>query len=218
MDHTSEFWDSLNDSLSEEDTAGAASILCQKCGICCNGTLFSHVTVHEKDVKKVEKAGVTTRQTSSGDFEFAQPCPQYCDESCSIYLSRPQKCRDFYCNLQRNVLNGSIPLEAGEQIVSTIKGHAVWLRQRAKEMSDTDAEDEAVNLRDFLYSYEKRISKLEDPEEVTASDRELIKKAFQFFKLADRFFQKARRLTKYGDLLQRFPEQSDNHGHTNPEP
>ena len=50
--------DSLAKIGSNGDTALAANALCQNCGVCCDGSLFTAVTAYNYEIKKIEKAGV----------------------------------------------------------------------------------------------------------------------------------------------------------------
>ena len=102
------------------DTALAANKLCKNCGVCCDATLFPSVTIFNREINKVEKAGVTVYERTRGNFVFDQPGSCFSGGICSIYASRPEKCRSFFCILQRKVLNGSISLGDGNKIVGAV--------------------------------------------------------------------------------------------------
>ena len=194
------------------DTALAANALCQKCGICCDGSLFSSVTVYKHKIKKLEKAGVKVYGRTRGSFQFDQPGSCFEGGTCSIYAARPEKCRSSFCILQRKVMNGSVSFSDGSKLVIAVKTHAAWLTGRASQMSKK--EEKNFQLRDFLVNYYKRGLErnfkggtlARPPAKLSASDKEFIGRACEYLKLMERFFLETSLLEKYGALIQSFRE------------
>lgn len=192
------------DSISPElNTALAASQLCKECGICCDGTLFSSVVVYHDEPAVLENAGVSVYKKSGGRFKFDQPCPCLSDNQCSIYPTRPKKCRTFSCGLQRKIMNGSMSLLAGLEIVATVKRQS---EQLSEQLGPAKPEtSKALNLRDHLTSYCKKVAGRGERGKLTLREQTKVSRIFEHLKLIDRFFHETSLLTKYGALIQNIP-------------
>ena len=98
----------------------AASSLCTKCGLCCNGVLFDWVPVATDEQERLPGLGLALDLNEEG-ARFAQPCPKFEDGLCQIYSSRPGACRRFQCELLQKVVGGIVDLGEAEAIVSQAK-------------------------------------------------------------------------------------------------
>jgi hypothetical protein len=86
----------IND-ISELDDA--ASKLCRSCGLCCDGTLFSFVPVHDTDnLQRLQAAGIKLIAHDE-QSKFEQPCSAHTGQCCRLYGDRPANCRKFRCKL-----------------------------------------------------------------------------------------------------------------------
>jgi Fe-S-cluster containining protein len=99
-------------------TAYAANALCQKCDLCCDGSLFPVVIINRDDLEDV---GLEIHERDDGVLYFHQPCSKFSDGVCSIYASRPKTCRNYSCKLQKKILNGSMSSQDAESIFSSLK-------------------------------------------------------------------------------------------------
>ncbi len=108
-------------------SAQQSAVLCQTCGLCCNGALFSFVALKEKDVEALKGTPIKTRADKDGKTIFSQPCAALSGTSCSIYEKRPGACRSYLCSLTRGVLNGSNDLESALGHVADMKARGAWL-------------------------------------------------------------------------------------------
>ena len=98
--------------ISEKNSAAAASRLCQACGLCCDGTLFHTVRLQPGDSAQELKAhGILIHYKKRHDF-FEQPCSCFNHKSCSIYADRPTRCRLFECQQLKRLASGEIKEEA----------------------------------------------------------------------------------------------------------
>ena len=86
----------------------AASRLCNACGLCCNGVMFHKVQLQPRDVAQDLVALGLRIKRKKGQEYFMQPCPAYEHSACSIYPSRPERCRLFQCQQLRRMLAGEI--------------------------------------------------------------------------------------------------------------
>lgn len=173
--------------------------MCKECGVCCSGALFSHVRVSTTEEKSVRKAGLCLHERK-GMVYFDLPCSCFSDDTCTVYDSRPARCRDYYCTLENSVLNGSIPVKEARTIVADMKQHADWLSN--KVVLSKNSESQNLNLRDFLFFYQKKLEDIKNERKLSAAERTYIKRAFEYVKLIDRYFLETSLLTKWARLVQ----------------
>jgi len=80
--------------------------ICIKCGLCCDGTLFSYAYL--KDSETLTSPYLfRTFILQEGRKAFKLPCCYLKDKKCSIYNNRPYSiCAEFKCKLLNAVENG----------------------------------------------------------------------------------------------------------------
>ena len=83
------------------------STLCASCGLCCDGTIFCHVSLEEgEDAKHYSELGAEPDKQRA---HFPLPCAAYDSATgCAIYDSRPAACRWFHCHLLVQLQSGKI--------------------------------------------------------------------------------------------------------------
>ncbi len=86
----------------------AASRLCTACGLCCNGVLFHTVRLQPRDSAKDLTALGMKLKRKKGQRYILQPCPAWRAAGCTIYESRPERCRLFECQQLQRVAHGKI--------------------------------------------------------------------------------------------------------------
>ena len=75
--------------------------LCLECGMCCDGTLFTHVALSPEESKRLGIDGV-----------IRQPCQKLGAQCrCLVYADRPKACARFVCMLGRALEDGEVGLE-----------------------------------------------------------------------------------------------------------
>lgn len=91
--------------------------LCLKCGLCCDGTLFTHVALTDEEQKRLPSLGGVIRQR----------CPALAaDLKCSVYAERPKACSRFVCMLGRAHEEGEVGLDEALALVGEVRS----LRER----------------------------------------------------------------------------------------
>ena len=81
--------------------------LCLTCGMCCDGTLFTHVALTAEESKRLGLNGV-----------IRQPCPQLGEgRKCAVYAQRPKGCSSFVCMLGRALEDGEVQLPEAVEVV-----------------------------------------------------------------------------------------------------
>ncbi len=82
--------------------------LCLKCGLCCDGTLFTHVALTDEEQKRLPSLGGVIRQR----------CPALgADLKCGVYAERPKGCSRFVCLLGAAHEDGEVGLDEALGIV-----------------------------------------------------------------------------------------------------
>jgi hypothetical protein len=100
---------------------GGASI-CVGCGLCCDGTLFSHLGVLDDADLGIPLRQLGVEVIAEADPPvFALPCPALADGACTVYhRHRPRACGWFECDLLVAVGAGTTsPAEARATIAAT---------------------------------------------------------------------------------------------------
>ncbi|MES2137311.1 MAG: YkgJ family cysteine cluster protein [Pseudomonadota bacterium] len=90
----------------------SSSDLCNACGLCCNGVLFDHVAIEAGESEQVARLGFALSTAKEGGERFAQPCPMFRNNCCSIYADRPGSCRGYRCELLKKLEAGEIGFDA----------------------------------------------------------------------------------------------------------
>jgi Fe-S-cluster containining protein len=94
------------------------SILCTRCGLCCNGSFLADVELSAREASRLEFAGLDIED----DSLLLQPCAALNGARCSMYAHRPKCCRTFECLLLQRAKRGQISIAtATRQIDDTLK-------------------------------------------------------------------------------------------------
>ncbi|QSQ11930.1 YkgJ family cysteine cluster protein [Myxococcus landrumensis] len=75
------------------------STLCLRCGMCCDGTLFTHVSLQPEEASALRRHGVPLLQREEGPPVLAQHCSALEGRTCTVYADRPASCRRYHCQL-----------------------------------------------------------------------------------------------------------------------
>lgn len=94
--------------MSHAETSSVAERLCEACGMCCNGVMFHTVILQPGDSTPALKAlGLKVKERKEKRY-IEQPCPAHQNCQCTIYASRPTRCRLFECRQLKQVASGEI--------------------------------------------------------------------------------------------------------------
>jgi Fe-S-cluster containining protein len=92
--------------------------LCEACGLCCNGTLYTHVVLTEDDVVALKQHPQVAVEVRDHQPAIAQGCAQHDGSGCRIYGQRPAACARYYCSLAEAVKYDDLSLPEGLAIVA----------------------------------------------------------------------------------------------------
>lgn len=107
--------------MTTSEIAAAASRLCLDCGMCCNGVLFQIVRLQPGDsVRDLESLGLRLSRKKREPY-FRQPCEKLIECTCSIYESRPMRCRLFECQQLHRLENREASEEEIARVIESAK-------------------------------------------------------------------------------------------------
>ena len=116
----------------------AASELCKACGLCCNGVMFHLVRLQPTDIPQdLVALGLRIKRKKNG-AHILQPCPAYQCSSCSIYPSRPERCRLFECQQLRRIALGQITQEAASEKIRDVQARVERIDSLLRASGKTD--------------------------------------------------------------------------------
>lgn len=95
--------------------------ICVGCGLCCDGTLLSHLAVSdESDLGMPLRAMGVALITAADPPVFELPCPAVDAGVCTIHhLHRPHACSLYECALSRSVLSGEVDADTARAIITS---------------------------------------------------------------------------------------------------
>ena len=99
-------------------------ILCTRCGLCCDGSLFADVELAgPRETSGLELLGLDVEDADNGEGALLSlPCRALNGKRCSIYPHRPECCRTFECRLLQQAKTGDISVDrAKEKIAEALK-------------------------------------------------------------------------------------------------
>jgi len=89
--------------------------LCQSCGLCCDGSLFSRVPLGITEKVPEAQLGVVTN--GYGARHVPQRCAALAGTVCQVYAERPLACRRYECLLFAALREGEVSLTEAIEVV-----------------------------------------------------------------------------------------------------
>ena len=75
------------------------SELCRRCGLCCDGNLFSHVPLLPTEIEPARRQGLAVVSLMGDSPAIRQCCSALRERQCTVYAERPERCRRYVCRL-----------------------------------------------------------------------------------------------------------------------
>ncbi|MCP4337727.1 MAG: hypothetical protein GY799_02305 [Desulfobulbaceae bacterium] len=127
--------------------------LCQSCGLCCTGVMFSEVPLHETDdCELLQNLGIDI-QLHDGKKSFSLPCQHHDESSCKIYADRPGVCVGFRCCLLKDLHTGKIDLQQAEQYIHTVSLAHDRLKREIAELAPNLAGSNIFKIRHYVANH-----------------------------------------------------------------
>lgn len=118
--------------------------LCVDCNLCCDGSLFSSVTVTPAEEKNLRLV-LNLEQQSGGLFRQPQRCVQLGDTGmCGCYAQRPAKCQEYECDLLKAVDAGLVHIDDAHVITQDAKWASMMTAQAFRLAIPDDPLDDAI--------------------------------------------------------------------------
>lgn len=132
------------------------SELCQQCGLCCSGSLFTFLPVSSEEAGRVGALGVRLEQRRDGRIAMLLPCAVLRGTRCGAYEQRPARCREFVCQLgralergERSMADAIVVVEEAKRRLAELEqlvgpaapGDVRSVMQRAQQFEATEPED-----------------------------------------------------------------------------
>jgi hypothetical protein len=116
--------------VSELDQVADNQSICIGCGLCCDGTVLTHLAVRDESDLGAPLQGLGVQIIAAADPPvFELPCPAVCDGVCTIHsLHRPSACSQYECKLSRAVLDGEVSTEEARSVISATLGSREQVR------------------------------------------------------------------------------------------
>jgi Fe-S-cluster containining protein len=89
--------------------------LCQACGLCCDGSLFTRVPLGVSEVVPAARLAVVTNE--HGGRHVPQRCAALQGTRCQVYAERPLACRRYECLLLGALREGEVSLPEALDVV-----------------------------------------------------------------------------------------------------
>ena len=96
------------------------SELCCDCGLCCDGTLFSSLSLDAVGLSAARDHRLPVLQTHSG-ANLALPCAALQGVLCRIYEGRPQCCAEYECELLLRVTDHRQSFEQARKTIEATR-------------------------------------------------------------------------------------------------
>jgi Fe-S-cluster containining protein len=113
------------------------STLCLRCGLCCDGTLFTHVPLRRTEVAPLRALGLPVKEREDGTPVLPQRCAALDGSRCTAYTERPEGCRRYHCHLFSALAEGEVSLDEALAVVD--RAHALLASagsERGPELED----------------------------------------------------------------------------------
>jgi hypothetical protein len=107
-------------SVVESGPAADEPSICVGCGLCCDGTLFSHLGVTDESDLGLPLRSLGVEIVAEADPPvFALPCPALHRGVCTVYhLQRPRACGWFECDVSTAVAEGALARDEARAIIA----------------------------------------------------------------------------------------------------
>src|SRR4051812_18010551 len=96
------------------------NVLCTRCGLCCDGSLFADVELAARETTPLEVLGLEIEDADQGEPALLlQPCAAVKRKRCSIYPHRPNCCRTFECRVLKQVESATTSVNHAKQTIAS---------------------------------------------------------------------------------------------------
>src|SRR4051812_25936286 len=105
----------------------SVSMLCQLCGLCCDGSLFSYVSLSPDEATALIERDVAVGMRDDGNYRLPQRCSALDGSRCTVYDARPNGCRVYVCQLATALEQNEVSLDEASSRVREAHAHIAEL-------------------------------------------------------------------------------------------
>lgn len=123
--------------------------ICIGCGLCCDGTVVSHLAVADESDLGAPLRGLGVSVIVESDPPvFALPCPAVADGICTVFdRHRPTACAQFECSVSRDVLAGELSQDDARRLIAEVR------ERRAAVVAGTSPAEDLEELLDRRFRW-----------------------------------------------------------------
>lgn len=110
--------------------------LCQACGLCCDGSLFTRVPLGPGEQVPEAQLGVVTNER--GGRHVPQRCAALSGTVCGVYAARPLACRRYECLLFNAHREGEVSLDDATAVVRKAQALVATARTDPSRRAERD--------------------------------------------------------------------------------
>ena len=172
----------MDSNLTEEPSNTESRNICIECGLCCDGSIYPNVFIHDDDdISFMQQFGFNPVKVN-GELSSPLPCKWQKENLCSLYHDprRLKTCKDYKCKLLEQYISGEISyIAAMDEIKDLLK-----VRNSIKEFSNMlniHRNDSKILLSSFIDEVTLG-KKLDDPS-FKESYAPQIQACFEFIKM-----------------------------------
>ena len=111
-------------------------ILCTRCGLCCDASLFADVELAgTEEAAALEVMGLEIEDDEDDRGLLLQPCGALSGRGCAIYLHRPDCCRSFECRLLQRVKRGVLSVDQAREKIAEATRRIEQVRRLVDQLS-----------------------------------------------------------------------------------
>jgi uncharacterized protein len=139
--------------MNEKTVQLSAQSLCLGCGFCCDGTIFSEVSLKPEDEVAPLAANGIHVLWDRDPHVFKQPCAAHKNCACTVYLDRPHGCRRYQCELLKRFKANEVSMNEALRIIRvavTLKDEVKRQMLAASGNSEECMEDLTSRLKSWL--------------------------------------------------------------------
>ena len=158
-------------------------ILCTRCGLCCDGSLFADVELaSQAEATRLEVMGLEIEDDDASHL-LVLPCRALQGTRCSIYAHRPRCCRTFECHLLQNVRQGTVGVDRAAALIAETRGRIARVKELLTDLEPRPsrlplAERCAEVLTEEAGSSPEAIRKHAELKAAMSATEDLIRKTF----------------------------------------
>ena len=98
-------------------SSGELSALCLHCGLCCDGSLFAHVSLTQSEAQELMARDVAVGLRPDRTYVLNQRCGALEGKCCTVYEARPEGCRKYVCLLATALGTNEVSLPEAKKVV-----------------------------------------------------------------------------------------------------